>query len=120
MRLEESTQSNEALKKELESIQDNLTTATDEKGHLMAQLNQMRLERDEKAHDLRMARLNLDQLSAQVQETSSRSVTVDKEKAAHLAAIKDLRSSQAQLIKEKDTAQTQLADRNREMTGLRY
>ena len=63
--MEESGRSNEGLKKDLESAQDHLAKATDERAELTNQLNQTRLERDEKAHDLKMARLNLDQLSAQ-------------------------------------------------------
>ena len=104
-RLAQTAQTNTSLKSELASTLDQLAKE-------QASLNAMRLERDEKDHDLKMARLNLD---AQVAESTN----LDKEKSAHVKAIRELRASQAHLIKEKDTAQNQLADRNREMTGLR-
>ena len=60
-----------------------------------------------------VARPELKQLTSEVRDGHTKKQQDDK-------AIQELKTSQAQLMKEKSQAQSQLADKNREMTGLRF
>ena len=60
-----------------------------------------------------VARPKLKQLTSEVRDGHTKKQQDDK-------AIQELKTSQAQLMKEKSQAQSQLADKNREMTGLRF
>ena len=60
-----------------------------------------------------VARPKIKQLTSEVRDGHTKKQQDDK-------AIQELKTSQAQLMKEKSQAQSQLADKNREMTGLRF
>jgi len=98
LQLSETTKTNGLLKLDLEASSSHLT--------------RLKLEKEEREHDLKMARMNLEKLTSEVRDGHTKKQQDDK-------AIQELKTSQAQLMKEKSQAQSQLADKNREMTGLR-
>ena len=119
MHLSESKENGENLKLELDKIQEQLQHHNEEKTDRMTKIDRLKVQLDEKQHDLQMAQRNVQELTSMLQETSNKTESEQLERLQHLASIQELQSSQAQLVRERDAAKLRASERDREMTGLR-
>ena len=66
-----------------------------------------------------MAKRNLQQLTEMLEEKSNKSESQQLERLQNLSAIQELQAKVSEMSRERDSAKVGLADRDREMVGLR-
>ena len=119
LRLSEADKSLEYYKVELEKSNTNIKSLQEDKQGLLGDSDRLKLCLEEKEHDLEMAKRNLQQLTEMLEEKSNKSESQQLERLQNLSAIQELQAKVSEMSRERDSAKVGLADRDREMVGLR-
>lgn len=119
LRLSEADKSLEYYRTEIEKSLANIKTLHEDKQSLLGDTDRLKLCLEEKGHDLEMARRNLQQLTEMLEEKSNNSESQQLERLQNLAAIQELQAKISEMSRERDSAKVCLAEREREMVGLR-
>ena len=119
LRLSEADKSLEYYKMELEKLNANISSLQGDKQGLLGDSDRLKLCLEEKEHDLEMAKRNLQQLTEMLEEKSNKSESQQLERLQNLSAIQELQAKISEMSRERDAAKVSLADRDREMVGLR-
>ena len=119
LRLSEADKSLEYYRLEMEKSLTNIETLQNEKQNLLKDTDKLKLCLEEKQHDLEMAQRNLHQLTEMLDEKSNKSESQQLERLQNLAAIQELQAKISEMSRDRDSAKIGLAEKEREMVGLR-
>ena len=119
LRLSEADKSLEYYRLEMEKSLTNIETLQNEKQNLLKDADKLKLSLEEKQHDLEMAQRNLHQLTEMLDEKSNKSESQQLERLQNLAAIQELQAKISEMSRDRDSAKIGLAEKEREMVGLR-
>ena len=119
LRLSEADKSLEYYRLEMEKSLTNIETLQNEKQNLLKDTDKLKLCLEEKHHDLEMAQRNLHQLTEMLDEKSNKSESQQLERLQNLAAIQELQAKISEMSRDRDSAKIGLAEKEREMVGLR-
>ena len=119
LRLSEADKSLEYYRLEMEKSFTNIETLQNEKQNLLKNADKLKLSLEEKQHDLEMAQRNLHQLTEMLDEKSNKSESQQLERLQNLAAIQELQAKISEMSRDRDSAKIGLAEKEREMVGLR-
>ena len=119
LRLSEADKSLEYYRLEMEKSLTNIETLQNEKQNFLKDTDKLKLCLEEKQHDLEMAQRNLHQLTEMLDEKSNKSESQQLERLQNLAAIQELQAKISEMSRDRDSAKIGLAEKEREMVGLR-
>merc|ERR1719483_451338 len=107
------------LKSDLDNCQNQLKSKASEIAGLTSINERLKLEVEEKVHDLKMAQKNMDHLKEMLEEKSNTTESQQQERLQNIAALQDLQSNIRQLMHERDEVQIKANDKDRQLAELR-